>query len=357
MTGDSLADLLVAFGLALLLGALVRYILRRRTRGGRAVGLALAALATLSALGLGELAARWAGVPRYVGLALVGTPLDPELGWRGDFVNGDPASARPRALVIGDSTTDGSGVPRAERYYASLSRDLGYEVWAFSAPGWGTLQEYLVLDREVDRVKPQLIEWQTCANDFWNNDWELERGNYALNNLSVRPYLEDGQVVYRPSAPLVPLRRFLAERSSLASWLNGRFQRFLFALEARGWLVGCRVHIRKQGLTYPPFARAVATTEDLARRIVARAAGRPLVVVPTDDTLQPYTQAWTAILDRQGVPVVREGLASVRAARERGEAVIGPDGAHWNARGHALVGAALARWVAEHVPPGGADER
>lgn len=351
-----MADLLVASGLALVLGWLVRYVLRHRTQGGRAVGVALATLATLAALGLGELAFRWAGVPRYVGLALVGTPLDPELGWRGDFVLGDPATTRPRAIVIGDSTTDGSGVPRAERYYTALSRDLGYEVWAFSAPGWGTLQEFLALDREIDRVKPQLIVWQTCANDFWNNDWELERGNYALNNLSVRPYLENGRVVYRPSAPLVPLRRFLAERSSLASWLNGRLQRLLFALERRGWLVGCRVHIRKHGMGYPPFARAVATTEELARRIVARSAGRPLVVVPTDNTLQPYTQAWMAILARQGVPVIGEGLESVRAARERGENVLGPDGGHWNAHGHALVGAALARWVTEHIPQSGGDK-
>ena len=55
------------------------------------------------------------------------------------------------------------------------------EVFAYGAGGYGTLQEYLILDEVVDHIRPTMLLWQFCSNDFINNDHALEVAG-ALND-------------------------------------------------------------------------------------------------------------------------------------------------------------------------------
>ena len=60
---------------------------------------------------------------------------------------GDLRSARPKVFVIGDSFTQASQVSDDDTYYAYLKDTLGVEVFAYGAGGYGTLQEYMILDQ------------------------------------------------------------------------------------------------------------------------------------------------------------------------------------------------------------------
>jgi alkylation response protein AidB-like acyl-CoA dehydrogenase len=42
-------------------------------------------------------------------------------------------------------------------------------VQVYGGHGYGTLQEYLVIDKYIDEIKPDLILLQVCSNDFTNN--------------------------------------------------------------------------------------------------------------------------------------------------------------------------------------------
>lgn len=346
MTPDrhTLLDLAFTAAYAALLAGLLVFVWRRRHARRRGAGPALAAAVVWAALGAAEVTLRLAGVPRAVGRALLGAPLDPRYGWRGDFIEGDPASPRPRALVVGDSFTDAAGVPPGERFHAALGRELGFETWAYSAPGWGTLQEALLIDDVIDRVRPDLIVLQVCSNDFLNNDWELEFGSYRNNNLSVRPYWEDGRVAWRAPGRFVRARRFLAERSALAVWLNARVRRLGLLLEQRHWVSGSEQSIVREGRAWPPFARAVRTTEALVARIATRGGGRSLLLLPVD-AYPRYAVEWRALAARQGLPLLTDAVERVEAAERGGARVRQPDGAHWSAEGHAVVGQALVSWV------------
>ncbi len=345
---DTVRDCAVALATGALLVALARSAWRRRASPSRLVGPALAALVVGLALVASEVALRLAGVPRAVGQALVGTPLDPLLGWTGTVLDGDPTTSRPRLLVVGDSFTHGTGSEAPRLYHAVAARAAGFERWVRAAPGWGTLQEELALEAARERARPDVIVVQVCSNDFINNDWELEQGSFGNNNHSRRPYWEQGRVVLRDPVALLGLRRALAERSALAVWLNRRWRHAGLLLERRRLVTSTEQRIGREGRGFPPFARALRTTEELLARLRARAGNVPLLLVPAD-AFSPFYDEWQALGARQGLPLLTSGLLALAEAERRGENVRLPDGVHWNAAGHALVGHALGEWLRAHA--------
>lgn len=158
--------------------------------------------------------------------------------------------------MIGDSYTLGSGLDEDAMYYAPLRSVLGMEVFVYGAGGFGTMQEYLALDRPVDRVRPDLVVLQTCNNAFVNNDWGLERGSYFNNNYLERPYWEHGRAVVRHPFRLGRPRALLTRYSRLWRLFEVRLAKALILAARKGWLHSVEETIQNEGLDFPPFARA-----------------------------------------------------------------------------------------------------
>jgi len=113
--------------------------------------------------------------------------------------------------------TEAYQVSNGEEWYAYLEGHFSnVEVFVSVVEGYGSLQEYLVLDDYIDTIKPNLILWQFCSNDYDNNLYELDLAGYPYNNHGLRPYLEQGAIVYRLPLPLCRGERiFLYRRPSL----------------------------------------------------------------------------------------------------------------------------------------------
>ena len=140
---------------------------------------------------------------------------------------GNINSDKNKILIIGDSFTQMNLVANGEEWYAYIEKYLkDIELFVYGRGGYGTLQEYLVLDDYIDEVNPKFIIWQFCDNDYVNNTYALDRRIYPLNPIRFRPYLENNKVVYRMAAPFSWLRQhsFIAE-SLLISY--ERYQRYL----------------------------------------------------------------------------------------------------------------------------------
>jgi lysophospholipase L1-like esterase len=270
---------------------------------------------------------------------------DPELGWRGVAVMGDPSSPRPKILVVGDSftTPDPHFVKAPDMYYSVLGHLLDAEIFAYGSGGYGTLQELMIIDRYLPRVRPDLIVLQVHSNDFINNSWELERTSYFNNNLMKRPYLLDGAVDYKFPTHFSGVCFFMATHSRLAYEVTIGVHRLgAFATQA-GYLRSVEKQIWQDGLAYPPFRRAVDITDELIARITRRAAPTPVVVFYAEwDDGGPFYASWRAILRRREVRVCEDVGSSVRAAEVRGEVVRPPDNTHWNVAGHVIAARALA---------------
>jgi len=106
-------------------------------------------------------------------------------------------------LIIGDSFTHMPWVSNGEEWYAYLERDFEQlEFFVFGSAGYGSLQQFSVLDEHFDTIKPNVILWQFCTNDYGDNLYELDREEYPFSNYAFRPYLEGDEIVYRLPLPL-----------------------------------------------------------------------------------------------------------------------------------------------------------
>jgi hypothetical protein len=266
---------------------------------------------------------------------------------RGLRNSGDLHSGRPRVLVLGDSYTQAVAVSDEETYAARLGRMLGCEVFAYGAGGYGTLQEELVLEQLFDRVKPRVVVWQFCINDFINNDLALERASRIDNNGMLRPYLaDDGRVVLALPKPF-PWIRELSDSSKLLYAL-------LHCWDQLGARFGDTVEneIARQGRSHPGFRHSSEITRLIFRRVAARVGDVPLLVFSADGPEPYYTEVQTIAreLDLWFVRGVPEAIR--RAERERGVAR-DSDGVHWNELGHELCARVLARHVQEALESSG----
>lgn len=309
------------------------------------LGLAFAGLAIL--LLLGEAAIRV-----YHRLAH-DVPLDASharlgeypLGWGARRIWGDPQSARRRLVVLGDSMTEARDIPDAGVYATVLGRLLDVEVFAIGGAGYGTLQEALSLEQVLTVVTPDLVLLQVTSNDFVNNSWELERASWGNTNLRVRPYLIGGEVVHRfPSRS----RAFegLLTRSRLAHTLMADGLRIGSHLSALGWLTTVDDRIRVEGTAFLEFERSLRTTEQILARMKTRLGAVGLVAFAAD---LPNLQHWRTVCARVDVPLIEEVAVQIVAEETRRKASLRPDGAHWTAEGHRIVGELLAQRLASRM--------
>ena len=319
----------------------------------------------------GEVAMRIYYGSRYGGSPLV---LDDELGWRprgglrfkgyrkdasGQRYNVDirtdekgfrmfgspnPNPERKRVLFIGDSFTYALEVSTEKTYYGIIGRTLPIDVFAIGCSGYGTLQEYLLLDQYVGSIKPDVIVVQFCFNDFINNSYELELRSGMHNNGMRRPYLNrEGKTVYSLPGRFSQLREFANRHSRFLYFLFSRMDRFMRpkGSESSEGLISAR------GRAFPPFDESIQTTEQVLRMIRASVPPRVEIYAFGVDDLCPYYQAFMEAAQGSGIQVIDGVAQAVRRAEEKGVIVHTEDGWHWNEAGHRIAGEKLIEYLKE----------
>ena len=262
---------------------------------------------------------------------------------RGFRVFDHPGGQRPKIFVLGDSFTQAVEVSDDKTYYSLLRETLNAEMFVYGAGGYGTLQEYMILDEYVDQIRPDVLLWQYCSNDFINNDPQLERGSLFSNNGLRRPYWIDGQVQYLlPKADPAGIRTFTVSRTRLGYWMLSRWDLLQPALFG-GSVKGVEYEVERLGFQHPGFRRAVEVTDALMAKVRGRAGPIPIVAFSCDDRW-PYSDALRDISARNGVAFVEAVGRSVDEADEQGAMVKVQDG-HWNEAGHRMVADAITSYL------------
>lgn len=244
---------------------------------------------------------------------------------------GDPGTEKKKVLAIGDSVTQAYMVSDGETYYDRIGGVRGdVEIFAYGGGGFGTLQEYMILDTYIDEIKPDLIIWQFSGNDIINNDHTLESKSFRNNNHMTRPYLESGDIVYRyPKQNLGPLLNII-ESSYLLRIISIKLN---ILKSDKGASIEASLtpesdHIKRSGVT----------TRKILEMAKERAGGVPIVAFEVNrknwfgDTLERAARD-AGLLFVEGVS------EAIIEAQRRGERINGiPFDAHWNGRGHAIAG-------------------
>jgi hypothetical protein len=307
-----------------------------------------------------------------------------------DHVAGKPPGVY-RIVVLGDSYSEALQVDREQAYWARLPAELAacgfqkgkqIEVLNFGISGYGTAQEYLMLQSTAIRYQPDLVLLQfTNGNDVRNNSFALEAEKerpFFMLGADGELRLDEGFAASpgfraRSSFASETLRR-TADRSrvlQLARYVKEHGGSFIPKASANGG--GAEQGLELQVLAAPrdPLWEdawrvtegLIAKTGDFALRNGARTA---VVTAPYAIQVHPDPKLRAALQERLGVPdlfypdrrvaavATKNGLIAIPLAVEMqplaektGAYFHGFEGGlgsgHWNADGHKAAAGIIAR--------------
>lgn len=250
---------------------------------------------------------------------------------------------RTKILILGDSFTHAMSISGGKTYGAHIGRWVGAEVFVYGGGGFGSLQEYLILDEYIDLIRPDLILWQFCANDFVNNCYELELLSWANSNGTRRPYLkEDGTLFYA-----IPRK---AQR--LHEFANAYSELLYFVLTRLGRLSATRadsvetIIIRQKG-RHAGFQKSIRITEQIMRKARQRAGDVPLLVFSVDKT-EPMYSALVQLVEDSHAQLLEGVPERIEEAEKAGQVTRVADGSHWSELGHELCAQTIVEYLQKH---------
>jgi hypothetical protein len=270
---------------------------------------------------------------------------------------GDPQSENIKILVIGDSYTQAIEVSNARAYYGVMAAHLPKaEFFVYGAGGYGTLQEYLIIDEWIERIKPQILLLQLCTNDFINNSYALEQASWDNNNLMRRPYLDDrGQMFYKNPGHLNVIPDTLLENSRLIFYCYLKINKLMAYLHRKNTIYQ---QIEKDAATQREYARACRTTGAILTMIRERTPGLERLAFCSDEA-QPFYDEMKQLATASGFHFIDGVPQAIRDAGKRGRVTRAADLAHWNELGHQLAAAKILAYFKEQqvldkaLPAGG----
>lgn len=263
----------------------------------------------------------------------------------GFLVWGEPQSGKTKVLIIGDSYTAAEQVSNTNAYYAQLDKLMGtnYEFFVYGMGGYGNCQEYLILHLYKDVIKPDIIIWQWCSNDLWNNSFALDDRSANSFSINPRPYLENGNIRIRyPHA--TPL---LSRHSKLWQWIAPRIWK---RIRPYIYPSGMAPHDRFRP-EHPFFKESIETTGNIMA-LFKLAAGKAPVYGFVVSAEPEITSIYRTLAQANGIVFIGGLNEYLQQQRNKGIPVNAHAGigSHWSNPGHRLVAEYLYSYLRDTVP-------
>ena len=258
---------------------------------------------------------------------------------------GNITSNRTKMFIVGDSFTEMAFISNGEEWYSYIEKEFNNtELFVYGTGGFGSLQEYIVLDDYIDKIKPDIILWQFYFNDFINNDYQSDLGEYPLGNFAYRPYLENGEIVYRLPLPM----SFFREHSKIIDLSLKIYDQFekrkmendkrLFFAKIYGenyWNRNFEDSLIFKG----SFDRVLKTTSDVFLLARKRAGKTPIYLFSADSRLE---KAEKYITSQSNITYISGVSQYIQDMKDDGYRPFVVNDGHWNFEGNRLVGEFLA---------------
>ncbi len=265
-------------------------------------------------------------------------PLHLSFGKNGFRMYGDPqTTAKKKVFFIGDSYTACAQTSDDKTWYKLLQDSLPIEAFVFGAAGYSNAQEYLVLEKYIHDIKPDLVVLETCSNDFIDNYWALERAaNYKVR--MPRPYvMENGSITYASGAEYP---RSVKSTSHLLYFILSKWAKSKGTFDKPPAEPAEKL-IAEQNDKYPLFAQSLRMTETVFNKMKQTLPPDCRFLAFCADGFEPQYSHFKSIAEHQGIPFAHGLPQFVDQAEHAGQVVRTDDGYHWNNRGNELVAAFL----------------
>lgn len=254
---------------------------------------------------------------------------------------GDINSNKIKIFVIGDSFTQGHTVSDGKTYYDYLrENNNNIELFAYGGGGYGSLQEYMILDKYYDVIKPHIILWQFCQNDIINNDYDLESASLKNNNYMTRPYYRNGKIEWLYPEQNIGWFYHVVKSSYLLRFLHIRIN--IFKAEKYGSIED------ELSINHPLFKKAAKTTSDIMGLVRKRAGDIPIVAFSVNKPGWEGTM-FREICEKYGLHFIPDIPETVEEAKQFGMIVDGsPFDGHWNDNGHSIAGKVILDYLTKN---------
>lgn len=269
-----------------------------------------------------------------------------ENGFRSENVSTN--NSLKKVLFIGDSYTQAVEVSNDKTFYHVLGERLPIQVYAYGASGFSTLQQFMIFEKYVDEIKPDLVVWQFCSNDFIDNYHELElEARYKIG--VRRPYLTlDGKMKYFTPLPKL-IQWSKSSRLVYAIYLlQEKIKGKLYPSETSP--LGSNIsnkniaesRIAKEHRKYKHYDTAYKITDLILKKVKNKLPKGTQILFFSADAYNPQMNDFSQICIDNQLPVEQAPAHQLNAAKfEREEIIFTYDNYHWNERGHEVVAEAL----------------
>ncbi|MFT6338789.1 MAG: lysophospholipase L1-like esterase [Halioglobus sp.] len=252
---------------------------------------------------------------------------------------GDPNSLQPKVWFIGDSFVQSVEASNEDLFYKHIGDSLDIEVFAFGQAGYGILQEKLILDSYIEKIKPDLIIWQVCDNDFVDNYAPLEYNSGYKVGLR-RPYLnKDGSITYRKP---VPKWQEVVDKSKFLALIRKKLQN-TFGDKTK---ITTQKMINDLNKEYPPYLESLEITKMIVASIKETTKNIPIIAFSAS-RFEPSLTNISEIFEGQNIPLNNKLGRQIQKKSKEGPILLSKDGYHWNPAGQRFVADMLIPDVAK----------
>jgi len=262
---------------------------------------------------------------------------------------GDIDSKKVKIFIIGDSFTGDPFTGNDDAYFSVMKNmlkskfDMEIELFVIGASGYGTLQEFLIVERYAERINPDILILQFCSNDFGNNSIEIEKDQIVKNQSYFRPYLVDDNIVFIDNF-MAKLFRFIYFHSRIIRRLD-IIRQWIFYEIYDGY--GPEVSQEERDRRKKGSISITKTIMNKFNKIGLTDTKFITFNCATDD--DEATQIWKDIALDCGFLVLETPSRAFEVAEKNKHTVRHSDGGHLNILGNKITGEELAAQLANYV--------
>jgi lysophospholipase L1-like esterase len=262
---------------------------------------------------------------------------------------GDIDSNKVKILIVGDSFTGDPYTGNDDAYFSVMKKtlrskfDKEIELFVIGASGYGTLQEFLIIERYAKRINPDILVLQFCSNDFGNNSIEIENNQIVKNQSYFRPYFVNDNIVFNDNF-MAKLYRFIYFHSRIIRRLDIIKQRILYYIyDGYGPEVSQEEgnRLKKESISTTKIIMSKFSTIGLI--------DTKFITFNCDTEDDEATRIWKDIALNSGFLVLETPSRAFEAAEKNNRTVRHADGGHLNILGNKITGEELAAQLAKYV--------
>lgn len=245
---------------------------------------------------------------------------------------GSTQTNKTKVFIIGDSYTEAYYLNNGEEYYAYLEDEFeNIELFVYGVANYGSLQEFMILDDFFDIIKPDLIIWQFCTNDYYNNYWKAGKTLFPYGVNRVRPYLEGEKIIYRLPGPAHNLRKI----SKLFDFLLTYYQKTAYK---KNW---GNLNLTERKIKNPLKnfnGMPLNVTIKIINMAKEKAGNTPFYFFWVNDDHPKELKKIYSICKKQGIYCINGTGDKLTKARRKKMEIINLDDGHYNIVGNRILG-------------------